>query len=114
MFFNLRLQALFVLLDSSPGAQPFEESPECSHFRSSAFRTKNRPMMAAVCSQPRNSACNCLRPPRVDCTHATSRALGFFLAIVKSFSAACRGRRVPCSQLRTAFGLTFKYLAKSG
>ncbi len=40
--------------------------------------------------------------------HATSRALGFFLAIVRSFNAACRGRRVPCSQLRTAFGLTFR------
>lgn len=39
---------------------------------------------------------------------ATSRALGFFLAINKSFRAAWRGRRVPCSQLRTALGLTFK------
>jgi hypothetical protein len=25
---------------------------------------------------------------------------------LKSFSAACRGRRMPCSQLRTALGLT--------
>ncbi len=40
--------------------------------------------------------------------HATRRALGFFLAIVRSFRAAWRGRRVPCSQLRTALGLTFR------
>jgi len=40
--------------------------------------------------------------------HATSRALGFFLAMARSLSAACRGRRVPCSQLRTALALTFR------
>src|SRR6266581_748246 len=40
--------------------------------------------------------------------HATNNAFGFFLAIARSFSAACRGRRVPCSQLRTAFGLTLR------
>jgi hypothetical protein len=39
---------------------------------------------------------------------ATSRALGFYLAMARSFRAAWRGRRVPCSQLRTAFGLTFE------
>jgi hypothetical protein len=44
---------------------------------------------------------------------AMSRALGFFLAITRSLSAACRGRRVPCSQLRTALGLTFRKVAKS-
>jgi|GEM_PF-2758361 len=37
----------------------------------------------------------------------TSRALGFFLAMARSFRATWRGRRVPCSQLRTALGLTF-------
>lgn len=37
---------------------------------------------------------------------ATSKAWGFFLAIIKSLRAACGGRRVSCSQLRTEFGLT--------
>ena len=39
---------------------------------------------------------------------ATSKALGFFRAMARSLRAACRGRRVPCSQLRTALGLTFR------
>jgi hypothetical protein len=49
-----------------------------------------------------------LRSDRLSVGQATSRALGFFLAMARSLSAACRGRRVPCSQLRTALGLTFK------
>ena len=44
---------------------------------------------------------------------AISRALGFFLAITGSLRAACRGRRVPCSQLRTAWVLMFRKVAKS-
>src|SRR2546429_1777104 len=34
------------------------------------------------------------------------RAAGFFLAIARSRSAVLCGRREPCSQLCTAFGLT--------
>jgi hypothetical protein len=43
--------------------------------------------------------------PPVD--QATSRALGFFLAMARSFRAAWRGC-VPSSELRTVLGLTFK------
>src|SRR5947207_905867 len=65
MFFDFRLQAIFVVLNLRPEDQPVEESPQDPHWKSSAFAAKNRPMMAAVCSQPRVSACNCLRPSRV-------------------------------------------------
>src|ERR1044072_5749485 len=47
MFFDLRPPSLFVPLRRRPGTEPPEESPECSHFRSSAFSAKNRPTMAA-------------------------------------------------------------------
>ena len=57
--------ALRPACDVAQRSQPPEESPQRSHFRSSAFTAKNRPMIAAVCSQLRVSACNCLRPCRV-------------------------------------------------
>src|ERR1700733_12510446 len=65
MFFNFCAQSLFVPLRRRPGTQALEESSHSPHLTSSAFTAKNRPIMAAVCSQPRVSACNCLRPARV-------------------------------------------------
>jgi hypothetical protein len=44
----------------------------------------------------------CLIPPH----QFYRRAAGFFLAIARSRSAVFCGRREPCSQLCTAFGLT--------
>src|SRR6266481_561717 len=41
------------------------------------------------------------------------RAVGFFLAIVRSRSAVLCGRREPCSQLCTAFGLTQRKCANT-
>ena len=65
MFFNFGPQAVFILLASGPGSQAVEEAAQGSHWRSSAFATKKRPMMAAVCSQSLASARSCLRPSRV-------------------------------------------------
>ena len=65
VFFDFRLQPLFVSAGGSQGTQPFEESSKPPHFRSSAYTAKKRPMIAAVCSQPWVSARNCLRPSRV-------------------------------------------------
>jgi len=44
--------------------------------------------------------------------YARRSAWGFILAIARSLRSAPCGFRVPCSQLRTVFGLTFRYVAK--
>jgi hypothetical protein len=62
----------------------------------------------AYSASPNRAITDCVVPTFPATHQATSRALGFFFAIIKSLSAACRGRRVPCSQLRTALGLTFR------
>ena len=62
---DFRGQALVGILPGHPGAEPPEEALHGSHRRSSAFTAKNRPMIAAVCSQPTVSARSCLRPSRV-------------------------------------------------
>jgi len=46
-------------------------------------------------------------PRACDAEDSSSNACGFLSAIIKSFRAAWRGRRTPCSQLWTVFVLTF-------
>jgi len=45
--------------------QPDEEPPQRLHDKSFALASKNRPMIAALCSQSCVSTCNCLRPSRL-------------------------------------------------
>lgn len=47
------------------GSHTGQKPPQRFHDRSPAFTTKNRAMIAEVCSQPCVSACSCLRPSRV-------------------------------------------------
>ena len=50
---------------SPPGGkvlEPRQKPSQKSHGKSSAFTSKNRPMIAAVCSQSCVSTCSCLRP----------------------------------------------------
>src|SRR5262245_18440388 len=48
-------QDFLVARGRRPGGQPPEEPSEGPHFRSSTFAAKNRSMIAAVCSQLRDS-----------------------------------------------------------
>src|SRR5439155_12738037 len=65
MFLNFLFQSLVVAPPCHHVSKSFVEPPQVPHDKSSAFNSKNRPMIPAVCSQSRSSACNCLRPSRV-------------------------------------------------
>ena len=65
MFGHLISQAL---VGTPPGReirQPYEETSQKFHAKSSPLTLKKRAMMAAVCSQSRVSVCSCLRPAAV-------------------------------------------------
>ena len=65
MFLDLFPQSFLTCPPCRRVDQAGEEPSQGPHDRSSALASKNRPMIAAVCSQSRVSACNCLRPSRV-------------------------------------------------
>ena len=52
MLVNLLAQPRLVTARGGPSGEAPEASPQRSHCRSSAFTAKNRPIIAAVCSQP--------------------------------------------------------------
>jgi hypothetical protein len=65
MIFHLLLQASISAAPAREICQTLKKPPHESHDKSSAFTSKKRAMMDAVCSQPRVSARNCLRPAAV-------------------------------------------------
>src|SRR5215813_2594565 len=96
MFCNLLFQSIVVPPPCHEVTQSREKLPQSSHDKSSAFSSKNRPMIPAVWFQSRTSACNCLRP---SCVRRCNRALLLQLQQHRIESALIHGKHVSADLL---------------